>query len=234
MQVFINPRTILVLFIIFAIWLIIEGFTVLSNNKNLAERGIIGQGVVVDVMDVSTNETPYYHPLLLYTGNDGQIYEEYLPKSVKANCIGDTLSFLYLEESPGEIYNTEVSIYTDSILMWSFGSALILIVFLVWKLMTRGGPTRLKRSYTVDVVATVTGVSLNNSYTMNGRNAYVISAVYPHPQTDEDVFVRSKDLWYDPQEYLPEHVNLKVHPYNRRKYWMDTSFLPKRSLFGRR
>lgn len=233
--VFMNPKTILFLFLIAGVYILIKGFIVLSENKKLAEYGIEGQGITIDVMCVSSeNENPYYHPLVVYTASNGETYQSYLPESVKKNSIGDTLTFKYLEESPDKIYNIDTDLYLDSILMWSFGSVIILIVFLVWKLITSGGPTRLKSSYTVDIVANVVGVSTQKSHTMNGSRACYISAVYPDPQTDEEVYVRSKDLWYDPSEYLPKQVNIKVHPYNRRKYWMDTSFLPKRGLFGRR
>jgi hypothetical protein len=84
------------------------------------------------------------------------------------------------------------------------------------------------KDHGTEVLATFSSVEQNTSLTVNGRNPFRIVCQWQHPQTGELHVFRSDNLWFDPSNHIhQETVPVLVDEANLKRYWVDTSFLPK-------
>ncbi len=63
---------------------------------------------------------------------------------------------------------------------------------------------------------------------MNGQSPFRIVTQWQDPATATIHLFRSDNLWFDPTDHIPgESINVYIRPDNPKRYWVDTSFLPK-------
>ncbi|HRI80749.1 MAG TPA: DUF3592 domain-containing protein [Cyclobacteriaceae bacterium] len=76
----------------------------------------------------------------------------------------------------------------------------------------------------------VTEVSQDFSYKVNGRSPYIIVSQWINPLTQEVHEFKSDYYWYNPEALLSNHKNVDVYvdENDPTRYYMDTSFLPKK------
>lgn len=71
-------------------------------------------------------------------------------------------------------------------------------------------------------------VEQNKGVSVNGRNPFRLVSQWQNPQTAETQMFRSKNLWFDPTDYVNDSsILVFVDNKNPRKYAMDVSFLPR-------
>jgi len=77
--------------------------------------------------------------------------------------------------------------------------------------------------------ATITSVTINSSYQINGRSPYVINASFMYQDLMYEA--RSNNIWYD-ASFIVNNFNIHELPIyieynNPKKYYLDTSDLEK-------
>ncbi|MEO8064893.1 MAG: DUF3592 domain-containing protein [Pseudomonadota bacterium] len=73
-------------------------------------------------------------------------------------------------------------------------------------------------------------VERNQSLIVNGRSPWRIVSQWRSPATGNVHVFNSENLWFDPTNYVsPGKITVLLDPKNERRYYMDTSFLPKRA-----
>jgi hypothetical protein len=77
----------------------------------------------------------------------------------------------------------------------------------------------------------LTRVERNQSVSVNGRHPYRLVSEWQNPQDKKLYVYYSKNLWVDPDPFIPDDRMLDVYVDidNYKKYAMDTSFIPKRA-----
>ena len=72
------------------------------------------------------------------------------------------------------------------------------------------------------------GVEKNQMIVMNGKSPYQIVCQWQNPVTSDIHVFRSGNLWFDPSDHIQsESIPVYINPTNPKRYWVDTSFLPK-------
>lgn len=80
----------------------------------------------------------------------------------------------------------------------------------------------------IEIHASFQGVEQNTGLTVNGCSPFRLVCQWQHPQTRELHIFRSDNLWFDPTDLVSqEKIPVRVDEGNLKKYWVDTSFLPK-------
>ena len=74
------------------------------------------------------------------------------------------------------------------------------------------------------------GISLNNSYQVNGRSPYNVNAQFLDIKNNKVYTFKSENIWFDPTPFIQniDTVNVIIASNNDfKKYFMDISFLPQ-------
>ena len=88
-----------------------------------------------------------------------------------------------------------------------------------WKLLTRSGKK---------ISVRLTRVEVNKNLAANGRHPYRLVSEWVHPDSKVLYVFLSRQLWVDPDPYIPDDRMLDVYVDARdyKRYVMDTSFVP--------
>lgn len=88
-----------------------------------------------------------------------------------------------------------------------------------WKLLTRSGKK---------ISVRLTRVEVNKNLTANGHHPYRLVSEWEHPDSKVLYVFLSRQLWVDPDPYIPDDRMLDVYVDARdyKRYVMDTSFVP--------
>ena len=71
-------------------------------------------------------------------------------------------------------------------------------------------------------------VAINTSIEVNGRNPFQIYAQWQDPITSKLHVFKSDNIWFDPTNYIKtDEITVLIERNNPKKYYVDTSFLPK-------
>lgn len=71
-------------------------------------------------------------------------------------------------------------------------------------------------------------IRLNEALEINGKNPFQIVARWHDESTNQIHLFKSRSIWFDPTSFIESNdITVYLEPTARRKYYMDTSFLPK-------
>ena len=71
-------------------------------------------------------------------------------------------------------------------------------------------------------------VRLNEALQVNGRSPFRIITRWHDTHSNQIRLFESRNIWFDPSSFIKgEEITVYVAPNARRRYYMDTSFLPK-------
>ena len=71
---------------------------------------------------------------------------------------------------------------------------------------------------------------LRTSVRVNGQSPFQILSQWEDPATGEVHIFKSKNIWINPEEFIPgDGIRVRIDPNNPKRYLMDTSFLPERA-----
>jgi hypothetical protein len=79
------------------------------------------------------------------------------------------------------------------------------------------------------IAAEFVSVDRNEKYRMGDKNPWVIKCRWVDNRNNQEYYFVSKDYTIDPAPYLNGryHIDVFIDPLDPRKYFMDTSFMPK-------
>jgi hypothetical protein len=72
-------------------------------------------------------------------------------------------------------------------------------------------------------------VLLDTQSSRDELHPYRIICRWRNPETDQAHVFESESIWFNPQDYLPETIDVYIHPEKPEVYYMDISFLPERA-----
>lgn len=76
----------------------------------------------------------------------------------------------------------------------------------------------------------VSEITQDFSYTVNGRSPFIFIAQWLDPASNSVYQFKSDYIWYNPSEYLEnKSVDVYIDPNDPERYYVDTSFLPKKA-----
>jgi hypothetical protein len=77
----------------------------------------------------------------------------------------------------------------------------------------------------------VTHIDVDKSYTVNGKNPFLIIIEFHHSASNTLYEFKSDHIWFDPSPFLPENkeVNIYFDENDLSRYYIDVSFLPKQA-----
>ena len=218
------------IFAVVGVGMLIGAFWSFNSAKTFIANGIVVSGEVLDLTLNTSGESATYVPIVEFTTRDGQTIE-YI-SSVGSNPpgyeINEQVEIIYDPTSP---YNAKINAFWDlwfgvfifgfmGVIFSAFGFG-FLYVFVVRpnqrkKLMNTG----------MAIHTEFVGVEKNTRLTVNRKNPYQIVSRWM--EGDREYIFRSKNFWRNPSEYVnkEQKITVWVDPNNKKKYYMDVSFLP--------
>ncbi|HPW66771.1 MAG TPA: DUF3592 domain-containing protein [Salinivirgaceae bacterium] len=206
------------------------------STSNFISSSEMTDGVITDVVvrtseDSDGNVTKSRYPVIQFRDKNGEIIEfESSVSTSSAVKIGKSVKVRYLPDDPEDaiMADTFTDVWWAPMFLGIFGAIFTTIGVLVfWSTIRDSIREKKAMRYTKIVEAKIINVSRNTSVTVNGQHPYVIKAQWLNPDTNELHIFKSKNFWYDPSEFLKSKIEIRMDALNKKKYWMDVSFLPK-------
>jgi len=216
--------------------MLIGAYFLYTNTNGFLKEAISTEGTVIALLKVYSEEDSgtslTYKPLVQFIDQNGGEFEfaSSHSSSPPKYSIGEKTEILYQPDSPNKAkIKSFFSLWGEATIIGGLGTVLFLIgggIFLFQKnkkklidYLKRNG----KR-----INADFQSVGLNNTYSYNGRNPFQIIAQWQNPSTLKIHIFKSENLWFDPTEFIEnDTITVIIDKKNPKKYWMDTSFLPK-------
>lgn len=224
-----------IIFIIVGIGMLIGFYFMYTGKVEFVQNSITTEGTVVDIIrksstDSDGNHSYSYYPKIEYTDKETgtSTFVSSSGSNPASYRTGDKVEIRYVPGSSGKAeINKFFSLWIGPIILGFFG--LIFIVVGIGILRSHAKKNKLKTELLQRgkvVEAKVTGVERNTNKSINGRHPYKIIAQYS--QNNEIFVFQSFDIWFDPTDFLEESIKVYLDPNDFSRYYMDTSFLPKK------
>lgn len=219
-------------FAIFGACMLAGAFAIYSSTASFLERSVSSQGTVVELIRSRSSDSINYYPLVQFVTSDGQQVEFQSNSGSNPPLYdqGERVSVLYEPSSPQAAkINGFFSLWGGALIVSGIGLVFLLIGggMLVYGAIKNRSNANLQKNG-VEIHASFQGVEQNTGLTVNGRSPFRLVCQWQHPQTRELHVFRSENLWFDPTDLVSqERIPVRVDEGNLKKYWVDTSFLPK-------
>ncbi|MBN7771627.1 DUF3592 domain-containing protein [Marinobacter daepoensis] len=220
------------LFALIGAGLLVGAFMSYNSTASFIERSTEAWGTVVDLERSRSSDSTTYYPVVVFEDVMGQQIEfrSRSGSNPPAFSRGETVSVFYESSEPESArINSFFSLWGLSVILGGLG-----LVFgaigggMVLFGLLKGRSKAYLKDHGTEVLATFSSVERNTALTVNGRNPFRIICQWQHPQTGELHVFRSENLWFDPSQHIhQETVPVLVDEANLKRYWVDTSFLPK-------
>lgn len=210
----------------------------IMNTNKFISSSVVTQGEVSDIVirtskDSDGNTTRSRFPVVRFQDQQGNSIEfESSTSTSSGTSIGQPVEVRYLPQNPqkARISSSFMDMWGLSVIFGIFGVAFAgLGIPFFWLGIKDDLNEKKALTYSKEIQATITGVSQNQSISVNGRHPFRIEAQWHNPDTNEMHIFFSKNFWYNPSGFLKDTILVKADPHNFKKYWMDVSALPKKA-----
>lgn len=212
--------------------LLVGAFLWYQNTVSFLDEALEAPGVVTDLVYSRSSDSSSYYPVARFEDDTGQMIE--FQSSSGSNPAsysrGEKVSVFYL---PGEPESARIdgffSLWGGALILGIIGGAFFMvgILMVLVPLIRKGRGAKLRESGQL-VMAGFRSVEQNTSLVMNGQSPFRIVTQWQDPATANIHVFRSDNLWFDPTDHIPgESIPVYIRPDNPKRYWVDTSFLPK-------
>lgn len=214
--------------------MLLGAIAIAVNQQRFQSQALHAQGVVVDHSfsrsdDSSSGGT--YCPIVRFTAADGQQIEFAggVCSQPRAENVGDTVAVLYRGDDPHDArIDSFLTRWLAVMVVGGLGSVFLAIGLLAVVPGLRGRRIAADlRATGVAIQADVVEVARDSSIKVNGRSPWRIHAQWRDPASGKIHLFRSDMLWFDPSDYVGEHISVLIRPGKPKRYWMDTRFLPE-------
>ncbi|MDK8466002.1 DUF3592 domain-containing protein [Marinobacter sp. SS13-12] len=212
--------------------LLVGAFLWYQSTVTFLDEALEVPGVVTDLVYSRSGDTSSYYPVVQFEDVSGQLteFQSSSGSNPASYSRGEHVSVFYL---PGEPESARIngffSLWGGALIMGILGGAFFLVgsLMVIVPLIREGRGAKLRESGQL-VTARIQGVEQNTSLVMNGQSPFRIVTQWQHPATAKLHVFRSDNLWFDPTDHIPgESISVYIRPDNPKRYWVDTSFLPK-------
>lgn len=207
-------------------------FASYSSTTSFLERSETAQGTVVELIRSRSSDSNSYYPVIEFTAASGRRveFQSNSGSNPPSYNRGEQVSVFYEPSNPEAAkIDGFFSLWGAALIVGGIGSVfgVIGVGMLAYGAMRNRSNARLQKKG-VEIHASFQGVEQNTGLTVNGRSPFRLVCQWQHPQTRELHIFRSENLWFDPTDLVTqERIPVRVDESNLKKYWVDTSFLPK-------
>eukprot|EP00003_Mantamonas_plastica_P002142 TRINITY_DN11592_c0_g8_i1.p1 TRINITY_DN11592_c0_g8~~TRINITY_DN11592_c0_g8_i1.p1 ORF type:complete len:232 (+),score=4.51 TRINITY_DN11592_c0_g8_i1:168-863(+) len=221
-----------VIFTLIGVGMLAGAFFAYQHTASFLETATAKQGVVTDLVLSRSSSSNVYYPVVRFEDDRGQMFEFRSSSGTSPASYdrGEIVTVLY---TPGDLDSVRIdgffSLWGAGLIVGSIGAVFFLMgagMFIV-PAVTGAGAARLRKNGQL-VQSRFQGVEKNTGLEMNGQNPCRIVCQWQNPLTSDVHVFRSDNLWFDPSDHIAgDHVPVYINPSNPKRYWVDTSFLPK-------
>lgn len=205
-----------------------------QNTHSFLNNAILTEGTVIDLVESSHDDSTVYQPVISFQDQQAEVIEfksssgsnppSYLP--------GDKVEVLYETDNPeGASINSFFSLWGGAVIVAGIGAVFALIgggIAITTFLKARSDNQLLLHGQAIETQ--FQSIELNESISVNGQHPYCIITHWLNPETSELHIFKSNNLWFDPSDYITTRtIKVMISPGNPKKYYLDTSFLPKQA-----
>jgi len=207
-------------------------FASYNSTSSFIERATETKGTVIDLVASRSSDSTSYYPVVVFEDASGrQIkFQSGSGSNPPSFNRGERVSVLYEPAAPESArINSFFSLWGVAVIVGGMGLVFGLVGGgMVLFGILKGRSKAYLEEHGTEVLAKFASVEQNTSLTVNGRNPFRIVCQWQHPQTGELHMFRSDNLWFDPSDHIQqEAVPVLVDESNLKRYWVNTSFLPK-------
>lgn len=212
--------------------MLLGAYALYSSTSSFIDRAVETEGVVVDLILSRSSDSSAYYPVVVFQDSNGREVE--FQSNSGSNPApynrGERISVLYETSAPERArINGFFSLWGAAMIVGGLGLAFALVggAMLVTGVMKGRSKSYLQKN-SVEVPASFQSVERNTGLVVNGRSPFQLVCQWQHPQTGELHIFRSDNIWFDPTDYIKQDtVPVLVDEANLKRYWVNTSFLPK-------
>lgn len=198
-------------------------------TQKFLSTAVKAQGKVVDLLNSSSDGDTVYAPIITFKDRKG--VEHQIISSVYSDppryAVGAIVPMVYDPKDPShaEVYDS-FDLYFEAGALAVVGMIPLIVGGGILVFLYRRQRRELwLRENGMSVAAKVTSVALNMRLTVNGRHPYIIYAQWQDPASQITYQFRSKNLWYDPRQYVKETIEVMIDPSDPKKYMMSEKTL---------
>ncbi len=219
-------------FSIIGLGLLYGAYILFSDTQTFLKTAVSTNGTVVELVRSRSNDSITYSPIVNFHDKSGQLTE--IISSSSSNppgyFKGEVVEVLYQESFPKDAkINGFFALWGGAIILGAIGAVFFLIGFsIIMYARLKGKKIKYLKEHGVSVKATIQGVEYNSSLVVNGRSPYQILAQWKNPTTSDLHIFSSENIWFDPTDHINnKELTVLMEKNNPKKYYVDTSFLPK-------
>ena len=223
-----------ILILVGLIMLLVSGIAFFSA-RNFIRDSVVTTGTVVDLVledSMSDDMGPVYHPVVSFMTHDGETVE--FKASYGSNpprySRGDEIKVRYDAYNPHKArLDSFFDLWGIPIIFGAIGFVIIdagITILVISALSSR--KEKWLRESGKAIVTEFQAVEVNTSTRVGNRHPYQIVSQWLDPSTNKVYVFKSKDIWFNPEEFIQSsEIRVLIDPNNPKKYLMDTSFLPE-------
>jgi hypothetical protein len=221
-----------VIFSLVGVGMLVGAFFSFQSTSTFLEAATAKPGVVTDLIRSRSSDSNAYYPLVRFEDDQGRL-TEFLSSSGSnppSYSRGERVSVLFI---PGDAESARIngffSLWGVTLIIAGLGGVFLMIgagMFVVPAVRNTGAAKLRKTGQLVQGI--FQDVEKNQMIVMNGKSPYQIVCQWQNPVTSDIHVFRSGNLWFDPSDHIQsESIPVYINPTNPKRYWVDTSFLPK-------
>lgn len=225
-------NTLRVIFALVGVGMLVGAFFSFQSTSTFLETATAKPGVVTDLIRSRSSDSNAYYPLVRFEDEKGRL-TEFLSSSGSnppSYSRGETVRVLFM---PGNAESARIdgffSLWGVTLIVGGLGGVFFMVgagMFVVPAVRNSGASKLRKTGQRVQGM--FQGVEKNQRIVMNGKSPYQIVCQWQNPVTSDVHVFRSRNLWFDPSDHIQsESIPVYINPTNPKRYWVDTSFLPK-------
>ncbi len=207
-------------------------FLFYANTQDFLKSALTTSGTVVELVPSRSFDSTTYSPVVEFKAQGGTLIK--FTSSSGSNppgySKGEVVEIFYQKSSPEQAkINDFFSLWAGSIFFGALGSVFFIVGFsIILFVNLKGKKIEYLKKNGVPIKAKFQSVEINYSLTVNGRNPYQICVQWKNPATSELHIFNSENIWFDPTDHINnEEITVLIEKKNPKKYYVDTSFLPK-------
>jgi hypothetical protein len=212
--------------------LLVGAFFSYQNTASFLDEAVEAPGTVTDLHYSRSSDSSSYYPIVEFQDASGQLVEFHSSSGSNpaSYSVGERVPVLYRAGEPQNArINGFFSLWGGASIFGVLGGVFLLTgaLMILIPMIRKGRGAKLRETGQL-VVASVQGVEQNTGLVMNGQSPFRIVTQWQNPATACVHVFRSDNIWFDPTDHIPgESLSVYIRPDNPKRYWVDTSFLPK-------
>ncbi len=190
------------------------------------------QGTVIDLVASRSDNSTTWRPVVRFAAADGRPiqFEAGFSSNPPMYSRGEKVEVLYSATNPRNAsIKSFVGLWIGPLIVGGLGAVFFTAGAAVWLVpVFRARRDAQLRVQGTPIQTKLQGVERNTRVALDGVSPYRIATQWQDPATGEVHVFRSEDVWFDPSDYVKGRpITVYVDPANPRRYWVDTSFLPR-------